>query len=177
MQEGILGKVATQQAVQQRVGLGVALRQAWIGYHRRLDDELAAGGFGGHGFPDGRVLRMCSDSTGTTISEIGRQLGITRQGASKSVASLRDRGYVTVRSSATSGREKSVELTPRAAAYLVARRKALRKIERQLRNALGGSDFTNLFRLLEAIGGDEQPRMRDYLQKMTSAGDLSDTDI
>jgi DNA-binding MarR family transcriptional regulator len=38
----------------------------------------------------------------------------TRQGASKIVASLRDRRYVTISDSATSGREKVVKLTPRA---------------------------------------------------------------
>ena len=39
------------------VGLGAALRQAWVGYHRRLDEAMAAAGFDDHGFPDGRVLR------------------------------------------------------------------------------------------------------------------------
>ena len=31
--------------------------------------------------PDGRVLRLCSAEGGATISSIGRELGITRQGA------------------------------------------------------------------------------------------------
>jgi hypothetical protein len=43
----------------------------------------------------------------TTISDIGRGLGITRQGASKIVAGLRDRGYLEVTPSAVDGREAS----------------------------------------------------------------------
>jgi DNA-binding MarR family transcriptional regulator len=132
-----------------------------------LDDELAAAGFDERRFPDGRVLRICSRSAEATISQIGRELGITRQGASKIVASLRDRRYVTVKASATDGREKVVELTPRAIEYLAARRKAAREIERQLRTEIGADGFDSLYLLLEALGGDEQPRMSDYLRKAT----------
>ena len=147
------------------VGLGPALRRGWLGYRRRLDEELAAAGFADHGFPDGRVLRMCSDPAGTTISQIGRELGITRQGASKVVASLRDRRYVIVSASATSGREKVVKTSPRANKYLAAHRKAARSIERQLRTEIGAESFDSLYLLLDALGGDEKPRMSDYLRK------------
>jgi DNA-binding MarR family transcriptional regulator len=132
-----------------------------------LDDELAAAGFDERRFPDGRVLRICSHSAEATISQIGRELGITRQGASKIVATLRDRRYVTLKASATDGREKIVELTPRAIEYLAARRKAAREIESQLRTEIGADGFDSLYLLLEALGGDEQPRMSDYLRKAT----------
>jgi len=131
-----------------------------------LDEDMAAAGFADRGFPDGRVLRMCSGPTETTVSHIGRELGITRQGASKIVAGLRDRRYVTMRSSATDGREKIVTLTPRAVAYLAAQRKAARAIERRLRNDLGQEAFEVLYRLLESFGSDEDIRLRDYLRKM-----------
>jgi DNA-binding MarR family transcriptional regulator len=146
------------------VGLGVALRQAWVGYRRRLDEELAAAGFGDRGFPDGRVLRICSMSADATISQIGRELGMTRQGASKIVASLRDRRYVTLSASATDAREKIVQLTPRASEYLEAHRKAARDIERQLRTEVGPDAFDSLYLLLDTLGGDEQPRLSDYLR-------------
>ncbi|HEX4220117.1 MAG TPA: MarR family transcriptional regulator [Acidimicrobiales bacterium] len=146
-----------------QVGLGGALRRAWIGYQRRLDEELAVAGFKDRGFPDGRVLRICSRSPEVTISQIGRQLGITRQGAGKIIASLRDRRYVTVDSSTTSGREKTVKLTPRAVNYLAAQRKAAREIEHQLRDEIGIEGFDSLIRFLDALGGDDQPRMSDFL--------------
>ena len=146
--------------------LGVSLRRAWVGYQRRLDEEMAAAGFVDRGFPDGRVLRMCSGPTGTTVSQIGRELGITRQGASKIVAALRERRYVKLSASATDGREKIVTPTPRAVAYLAAQRKAARDIERRLRSDLGEKGFEDLGRLLEALGADADVRLRDYLRKM-----------
>jgi DNA-binding MarR family transcriptional regulator len=148
----------------ERLRLGRALRQAWVGYQRRLDGEMAAAGFGDRGFPDGRVLRICAQENETTIAQIGRELGITRQGAGKIVTGLRERGYLTVEASATSGREKAVRLTPRALAYLEAQRKAARRIERQVRAEVGSDGVESLRRLLHALGGEEQPRMLDYLR-------------
>ena len=156
--------------------LGAALRRAWIGYQRRLDEEMAGAGFADRGFPDGRVLRMCSGPDETTVSQIGRELGITRQGASKIVAGLRDRRYVTLRPSATDGREKIVKLTSRAIEYLAAQRKAAHTIERQLRAELGPEALAYLYRLVDAIGGDEDLRMSDYLRLMRRVGDLRHSD-
>ena len=104
------------------VGLGAALRRAWLGYQLRLDEAMADAGFGDRRFPDGRVLRVCAGEAGSTISAIGRELGITRQGASKVVAQLSDRGYVVVADSSTSKREKSVVLTPLGVDYLAHQR-------------------------------------------------------
>ncbi len=146
------------------VALGPALRSAWVGYQRRLDQEMGAAGFGDRRFPDGRVLRMCRYSVDATISDIGRELGISRQGAGKIVSNLRERGYVFVQPSPKSGREKIVTLTPRALEYLAAQRTAVRKIEKQLRASLGPDAFSNLHRLLEVLG-DEQLRLREYLRR------------
>ena len=139
------------------------MRRAWIGYQLRLDDAMAAAGFGERRFPDGRVLRLCATPPGSTISAIGREIGITRQGATKVVTHLADRGYVSVADSAFSGREKSVTLTPRGIGYLDAQRSATQRIEADLRTKLGPAGFTALANLLDALGGDgEQLRMRDY---------------
>jgi DNA-binding MarR family transcriptional regulator len=135
-------------------GLGPDLRRAWIGYRVRLLAELKSAGFADTGFPDGRILRICLRSEQATISQIGRELGITRQGAGKAVASLRDRDYVRITDSATDGREKIVTLTERAMSFLDAHRKAARKIERQLRAAVGADGFEALARLLLALAED-----------------------
>jgi DNA-binding MarR family transcriptional regulator len=149
--------------------LGPALRRAWIGYQRRLDDEMAAAGFGERGFPDGRVLRMCRAAP-TTTAQIGRELGITRQGASKVVARLQERGYVQLQPSPTSAREKTVSITPRAIAYLDTQRNAARRIERRLRRELGDAAFDALASLLDALGGADQPPMRDDLRQLGVRG-------
>jgi DNA-binding MarR family transcriptional regulator len=150
------------------VGLGVSLRQAWLGYQLQLDEAMADAGFGKRRFPDGRVLRLCSEPPGSTISGIGRVLGITRQGATKVVSHLRDLGFVSVADSATSGREKCVSLTPLGVEYLAAQRKAAGEIERQLRSELGDAPFVALYSLLGALGEGERVRMRAYLQRSDS---------
>ncbi len=130
---------------------------------------MADAGFGQRRFPDGRVLRFCSEPSGSTISAIGRELGITRQGASKVVAHLRERDYVSVTDSLTSGREKSVMLTPRGVEYLEAQREATRAIDARLRAEVGESGFSSLLILLDALDHGEQIRMRTYLQRSTNA--------
>ena len=127
---------------------------------------MADAGFGERRFPDGRVLRLCSDR-GSTISAIGRELGITRQGASKVVGQLRDSGYVVVEDSATSGREKSVILTDIGADYLREHRAAARAIEKELRAQLGESAFSSLMTLIDILGQGELPRMQTYLRGST----------
>ena len=149
------------------VGLGAALRRAWLGYQLRLDTAMADAGFGERRFPDGRVLRLCSGEAGCTISAIGRELGITRQGASKVVEHLRECGYVSVSDSATSRREKSVILTPRGIDYLRVQQASARAIEDELSVELGQAGFANLFALLDALDNGEQPRMRTYLRGST----------
>jgi DNA-binding MarR family transcriptional regulator len=153
------------------VGLGPALRRAWLGYQLRLDTAMTDAGFGERRFPDGRVLRLCSGQAGSTISAIGRELGITRQGAGKVVGHLRDRGYVTVADSATSKREKSVVITSRGIDYLRVQRAAARAIEDELKSALGEEAFSGLFALLDALDHGEQTRLRTYLHRSTHRGE------
>jgi len=149
-------------------GLGASLRNAWIGYQLRLDDAMAEAGFGKRAFPDGRVLRVCSGEAGSTISAIGRELGVTRQGASKVVAHLCDRGYVVAADSTTSKREKSVILTPRGIDYLTHQRAAARAIEDNLRAELGEAVLTALEALLHALDAGEGVRLRAYLRRSSS---------
>ena len=153
------------------MGLGPALRRAWLGYQLRLDAAMADSGFGERRFPDGRVLRLCSGHAGSTISAIGRELGISRQGAGKVVAHLRDRDYVVVTDSATSRREKSVILTSRGIDYLEEQRAAARAIELELRGAVGDEGFSALFTLLGALDtldDAKSGRLRTYLRRSTN---------
>jgi DNA-binding MarR family transcriptional regulator len=126
---------------------------------------MAEAGFSDRRFPDGRVLRLCSGRSGSTISAIGRELGITRQGAGKVVRHLGDQGYVDVAESATSKREKSVTLTSRGNAYLLARRSAARAIEEEVTVALGEHGVSGLFALVDLLDSGESLRVRTYLQR------------
>jgi DNA-binding MarR family transcriptional regulator len=95
---------------------------------------------------------------------------MTRQGASKLVASLRTRGYVTLRPSRADAREKVVVLTPRARAFLRVQQEAARRIERSVASAIGAEAFDVLRRTLDLLGGDQQPHLRDYLKESLSRG-------
>jgi DNA-binding MarR family transcriptional regulator len=150
------------------LSLGAALRRAWLGYQLRLDHAMAEAGFGERKFPNGRVLRVCSGEAGATISAIGRELGITRQGASKVVAHLRDRGYVAVADSTTNKREKSVMLTPRGIDYLVHQRAAARAIEDELRAELGEAALSALGALFDALDAGDGVQLRAYLRRSSS---------
>ena len=102
---------------------------------------------------------------GSTISAIGRELGITRQGATKVVARLHDHGYVAVDDSTTSKREKSVTLTPRGVDYLAHQRTAARAIEDDLSAELGEEAFSALEALLDALDAGEGVRLTAYLRR------------
>jgi DNA-binding MarR family transcriptional regulator len=154
-----------------RPELGAALRRAWLGYQHRLDQEMAAAGFDRR-LPDGRVLRLCAAPLGVTVSWIGRELGITRQGAAKIVNSLVTRDYLEISPSATSGREKTVRLTARAHSYLAAHRAAARRIEDDLRAALGPEALDSLGLLLDTLGTDGDERVIDYLRRRATPPDL-----
>ncbi len=129
---------------------------------------MAEAGFGERQFPDGRVLRACSGQAGSTISAVGRELGVSRQGAGKIVARLRDLGYVAVGDSTTSKREKSVILSARGIDYLAHQRAAALAIQNELRAELGEEAFSALRSLLRALDAGEGVRLRAYLRRSSS---------
>jgi DNA-binding MarR family transcriptional regulator len=94
---------------------------------------------------------------------------MTRQGASKVVTDLRDRGYVTVADSTTSKREKSVTVTLRGIDYLAHQHATARRIEDEMRAALGEPALSALTALLDALGTGEERRLRAYLRRSSSA--------
>lgn len=142
--------------------LGAALRRARQGYRRRIDTELAAAGFADRRFPDGRVLRIVAGPDETTISDVGRALGISRQGASKIVAALRTRGYLDVVPSATDSREKILTVTQRAAEFIAAWAAATAAVEEWLRTEIGDDGIAQLHRYLDilAADADDAPALR-----------------
>jgi DNA-binding MarR family transcriptional regulator len=124
---------------------------ALTGYWQLVGAELAAAGFADRRFPEGRVLVMCAAPGDTTISDVGRRLRITRQGASKIVARLRDDGYLNVSASPTDGREKVLSLTPRAEHFLASLQQASRSVEARLCEQIGTAGLEQLFRALDLL--------------------------
>jgi DNA-binding MarR family transcriptional regulator len=83
---------------------------------------------------------------------MGRQFDVSRQAASKIVAELRGDGYVRTTASSTDQREKVVELTPQAIAYVTARLRAAADVDTAIRTRLGDDGFDKLREALQAVG-------------------------
>jgi DNA-binding MarR family transcriptional regulator len=145
----------------------MALRRAQAGYRRQMENQLAEAGFAGRQFPAGRVLRMCAGPGVTTISDVGRELGITRQGASKIVAALRKQGYLSATPSQDDGREKILTLTPRAVEALLAAHRAAAAIEKRVREEIGAEAMEQFFRVLDVVADGEPVQPED---RQTSPG-------
>lgn len=135
--------------------LGPQLARAAVGYRHRIVQRLEAAGFADGRFPDGLILRLCRRGEDVTISQIGRELSMTRQGASKLVAGLSERGYVTVHKSPTDAREKVVRPTARARERLEAARCARLELDAELRARLGDAAISALHQLLAVLAGPE----------------------
>lgn len=135
--------------------LGPQLARAAAGYRRRVEEKLAAAGFDDRRFPDGLILRLCRQDQNVTISQIGRELAMTRQGASKLVTGLSERGYVTVDRSPTDAREKIVRPTARARAFVDAAKAARRELDEELRAHLGEDAIGALHALIDVLAGPE----------------------
>ena len=166
----LAGGDSGRQAAPGPVRLVPLLLSALSACGRRVDAEMAAAGIADREFPETPVIRMCSAPEGITITEISKRLGITRQGASKIVGRLRERGYLLVTPSPTSGREKTVTLTTRAQEYLVQQRRASEAVEAQLRAQLGDEAFEQLTETLGQLGegqpGSADAVMRRYALKL-----------
>lgn len=99
---------------------------------RRLADE----GFADSRFADGVVFQHLVSGP-VTISTLAEQLGVTQQAASKSVADLEKRGYLSRRPDPADARARQVGLTERGQAVIAAARRHRAAIDGELRRALG----------------------------------------
>jgi DNA-binding MarR family transcriptional regulator len=146
--------------------LGPALRRAWVGYQQLIDQAMAEAGFPDRQFPDGRVLRLCAHRRDMTAAAIGRELGITRQGAGKIVAELHRLGYVDVEASATDGRQKVVVLSGRGRRYLDAHHRAVRATDETVAAEIGEQAMGHLRGALDLLDpGDGRSRLRAQLSR------------
>ena len=99
---------------------------------RRLADE----GFADSRFADGVVFQHLVSGP-VTISTLAEKLGVTQQAASKSVADLWNRGYVSRRPDPADARARIVALTDRGQAVIATARKHRAAIDAELRKTLG----------------------------------------
>ena len=117
----------------------MALRSTIDELHERL---------GRRGWPDmrpmfGFALLAVSEGDATVVSLAGL-LGMTKQAASKLVASMEDVGYVQRTAHAADGRAKAVTLTPRGAELLATVEEVYAEIEAEWAEVLGAGRVASL---------------------------------
>jgi DNA-binding MarR family transcriptional regulator len=101
-----------------------------------LQRRIAADGFEDSRFADG-VLFQHLVAGPVTISTLAEKLGVTQQAASKSIADLSNRGYVSRRPDPADARARIVVLTDRGQAVIEAARKHRATLDTELRQTLG----------------------------------------
>ncbi|MFJ9465975.1 MarR family winged helix-turn-helix transcriptional regulator [Streptomyces caniferus] len=155
------------------IALGPQLVRSWLGYRRRVEERLAAGGFTEKRLPHGPLLRLCAKDDEMTVSRIGRELEISRQGASKQVTELCEQGYLTLEKSSGDGREKFVRPTASALAFLRSFDQARREVDEEIRARLGSAALdalTALFTLLAEPGEARVDVWREARARATLLG-------
>jgi DNA-binding MarR family transcriptional regulator len=137
----------------------MALRSTIDELHERLDRR---------GWPDmrptfGFALLAVSEGDATVVSLAGL-LGVTKQAASKLVASMEEIGYVQRSAHAADGRAKAVTLTPRGAELLAAVEEVYAEIEAEWAAVLGAGRVASLrhdlLHVLRATHGGTLPAVR-----------------
>lgn len=126
---------------------------------RRLADE----GFADSRFADGVVFQHLVAGP-VTISTLAEKLGVTQQAASKSVADLWSRGYVSRQPDPADARARQVLLTERGEAVIAAARKHRAELDAEVRQDLGDDRVEEarllLVELIDRLGASPSLRAR-----------------
>jgi DNA-binding MarR family transcriptional regulator len=112
-----------------------------------LQHRLAADGFDDSRFADGVIFQHLVTAP-VTISTLANLLGVTQQAASKSVADLQSRGYLSRAPDPTDARAKLVTLTPRGQAVIAAARTHRAALDAELKKSLGAARVESARQLL-----------------------------
>ncbi|MFE1949837.1 MarR family winged helix-turn-helix transcriptional regulator [Streptomyces sp. NPDC059524] len=94
------------------------------------------------------------DEDGTTVSELARRMGVTRQTAHQAVRALVDAGLLEQAPAPTSGRQRPIRRTPQGKSAHERARHALDHLETTLADRIGSAPMTALRSALEAPWGE-----------------------
>ena len=124
----------------------------------RMHSDLAAAGHPGLRPAYGYAVYAIGSGEVTT-SMLGAELGMTKQGAAKLVATLEELGYVERRAHERDGRAQLLALTARGDDLLRASAEAQERIEREWEQLAGAQEMQSLRATLEralAEGSSEE---------------------
>jgi DNA-binding MarR family transcriptional regulator len=95
--------------------------------------------------------------SGATASEIGTELGVTKQAARLILDELESLGYVTRERDPADGRRRPARLTSRGIDALRATEEILDDLKREIAAVSGGADLAQGLRLLQVIQNLYEP--------------------
>ncbi|MBM7506168.1 MarR family winged helix-turn-helix transcriptional regulator [Agromyces aurantiacus] len=130
---------------------------------QRVLDRLAAAGHPALRVAHGYVFQVLLVGE-TSVTELGRRLGITQQGASKTVSELERLGYVARRPDPSDARARRLALTDRARDAIAVARDARAEFVSALEARIGADRVQEAALALEAatelLGIDHDIRLR-----------------
>lgn len=132
--------------------LGPLIRGAFRWYQDAVQERLALRGEEPLSLTQFELFARI-DRDGTTIAELARRMGITRQSAHQAVRELARTGLVRVEPDPSSARSRLARPTARAAERIRVVREVLREIEDQLAARLGTRTVAQLRQILDADWG------------------------
>lgn len=125
--------------------------------------RLAADGYGDIRFADGVVFQHLVEGP-IAVSALAGRMGVSQQAASKAVADLERRGYVTRAADPADGRARLVTLSERGTSVVEAGRRARAALTDELARRLGPRRAEAARKLLldvvDALGADAALRSR-----------------
>jgi DNA-binding MarR family transcriptional regulator len=135
--------------------IGALVRDLLMAIEQRMDERMAAAGFGDLRSTHGKVFQFIGD--GCTVTELAARAQMTRQSMAELVEHLEQRGYVERLPHPADRRARLVRLTARGEATIPVALATLGELEREWARILGRREMAHLkrslARLREASGG------------------------
>lgn len=140
------------------VDLATRVRDAYQAYVVHLHAALDAAGYGDVRPSHASVFQYL-EPDGSSLTDLARRAGLTRQAIWYLVNELERAGYVTRVGDPADRRRKLVTLTARGVAMSAVAREAVRQVEEQAIQRLGDTRAGDLRQLLDTLlGALRQPR-------------------
>jgi DNA-binding MarR family transcriptional regulator len=133
-----------------RTDFGLLLAQAFNMYIEHLHRELADRGFSDLRPTFGLALRALH-ARPRTLTELGAELGVTKQAAAKLVGELEGRSLIEREPSPTDGRSTLLRLSPRGKSLVAAAIRIGSVVERDLARELGDEAAAHIRAGLERL--------------------------
>jgi DNA-binding MarR family transcriptional regulator len=136
-----------------RTDFGLLLAQAFNGYIEHLHRELSDRGFTDLRPAFGLALRALHERP-RTLTELGGELGVTKQAAGKLVGELERRSLIEREPSPNDGRSTLLRLSPRGTSLVAAAIRIGNAVERDLARDLGDPAAAHIRAGLERLAYD-----------------------